>query len=167
MGAVFAGLGEGDDGDLEYGVVWPNPRFTGNGNGTITDNLTGLTWLKNANCFGTISWASALTSCNNLASGSCGLTDSSSAGDWRLPNVKELHSLVHYGFSIPTLPNAAGTGKWSSGDPFTDVQLGTYWTSSTFANYTTHAHDVSFYYGQVWTSDKINVFWGWPGRGGN
>ena len=34
------------------GVAWPNPRFTDNGNGTVTDNLTGLIWLKNANCFG-------------------------------------------------------------------------------------------------------------------
>lgn len=37
-----------DDGGLEKGVAWPNPRFTDNSNGTITDNLTGLIWLKNA-----------------------------------------------------------------------------------------------------------------------
>ena len=37
----------------QKGVAWPNPRFTDNGNGTVTDNLTGLIWLKNANCFGT------------------------------------------------------------------------------------------------------------------
>ena len=42
----------GDDGALQKGVAWPNPRFTDNGNGTVTDNLTGLIWLKNANCFG-------------------------------------------------------------------------------------------------------------------
>jgi hypothetical protein len=42
-----------DDGALQKGVVLPNPRFTDNGNGTITDNLTGLIWLKNANCIGT------------------------------------------------------------------------------------------------------------------
>ncbi len=34
----------GDDGDLEKGVAWPTPRFMDNGNGTITDNLTGLMW---------------------------------------------------------------------------------------------------------------------------
>ena len=43
----------GDDGDLEKGVPWPSPRFTDNGNGTVTDNLTGLTWLEDANCDGT------------------------------------------------------------------------------------------------------------------
>ena len=42
----------GDDGDLQKGVMWPVPRFTDNGSGTVTDNLTGLIWLKDANCFG-------------------------------------------------------------------------------------------------------------------
>ena len=40
----------GDDGDLERGVVWPDPRFTDNANGTVTDNLTGLIWSKLAKC---------------------------------------------------------------------------------------------------------------------
>ena len=79
--------GTGQDGELQKGVSWPDPRFTDNGDGTVTDNLTGLIWLKNANCFGQRTWANALSDCNNLASGSCGLTDGSSAGDWSLPNV--------------------------------------------------------------------------------
>ena len=44
------GYATGDDGALQKGVAWPNPRFTDNGDGTVTDNLTGLIWLKNANC---------------------------------------------------------------------------------------------------------------------
>ena len=51
----------GDDGYYQKGVAWPNPRFTDNGDGTVTDNLTGLIWLKNANCFGTRTWATALS----------------------------------------------------------------------------------------------------------
>jgi DNA-binding beta-propeller fold protein YncE len=39
---------DGDDGALQKGVVWPIPRFTDNQNGTVTDNLTGLMWIKNA-----------------------------------------------------------------------------------------------------------------------
>ena len=77
-----ASYATGDDGDFEKGVAWPNPRFTDNGNGTVTDSLTNLIWLKNANCFETRMWAQALTDCNGLASGSCGLTDGSSAGDF-------------------------------------------------------------------------------------
>ena len=50
----------GDDGDVQAGVAWPDPRFTDNGDGTITDNLTGLMWLKDANCFGSQTWTNAL-----------------------------------------------------------------------------------------------------------
>ena len=46
----------GDDGDLQQGVTWPDPRFRDNSDGTITDYLTGLMWLKDANCFGSMSW---------------------------------------------------------------------------------------------------------------
>ena len=44
----------GDDGDLQNGVALPAwyPRFTDNGDGTVTDNLTGLMWAKNANMAG-------------------------------------------------------------------------------------------------------------------
>ncbi len=40
----------GDDGDHMAGIAAPSPRFTDNGNGTVTDNLTGLVWLKDGNC---------------------------------------------------------------------------------------------------------------------
>ena len=64
------------------GVEWPNPRFTDNLDGTATDNLTGLIWLKDANCFGPRTWSDALSVCNGLADGSCWLTDGSDAGDF-------------------------------------------------------------------------------------
>ncbi len=31
-------------------VPWPDPSFTDRGDGTVKDNLTGLIWLKDANC---------------------------------------------------------------------------------------------------------------------
>jgi hypothetical protein len=70
-GDVIACPGTGHDGDVQAGVAWPFPRFTDNGNGTVTDHLTGLIWLKNADCFGQRTWSQALSDCNNLASGSC------------------------------------------------------------------------------------------------
>jgi hypothetical protein len=118
-----ASYGASDDGALQEGVAWPSPRFTDNGNGTVTDNLTGLLWLKNANCFGPVAWTAALTDANGLATGACGLTDGSTAGEWHLPNRKELMSLIDYSRSSPALP---------SGDPFTSVQSG-YWSSTTSA----------------------------------
>jgi hypothetical protein len=112
----------GMDGEIQKGIPWPTPRFTDNGDGTITDNLTGLIWLKNANCFGNNGmWFDVFSYSNSLANGSCGLSDGSSAGDWRLPNVRELHSLIDYGRDDPAL---------SSGHPFTGVQPKCYWTST-------------------------------------
>ena len=156
----------GDDGDLEKGVDWPSPRFTDNSDGTVTDNLTGLIWLKNANCFGTRTWATALSDANGLASGSCGLTDGSIAGDWRLPNVRELHSLIHYGVDSLALPNTAGTGKWTSGDPFTGVQSASYWSGTTYAAYTSEAWYVALRYGDVRSANTSNSLYVWPVRAG-
>lgn len=77
----------GDDGDLQRGVSWPDPRFTDNGGGTITDNLTGLMWEKTPSATARI-WTAALTYANGLAL--------AGHDDWRLPNRKELRSLVNY-----------------------------------------------------------------------
>lgn len=51
--------------------------------GTVTDG--NLVWLKNANCFETQVWPTAMDLAANLKSGSCGLRDGSTAGQWRLP----------------------------------------------------------------------------------
>ena len=178
-GTEIACTGTGQDGDLQKGVTWPNPRFTDNGDGTVTDNLTGLIWLKNANCASaTKDWATALSYSNALydgctncfgTAGDCGLSDSSTAGQWRLPNVRELQSLVHYGVYDPAVPNTAGTGKWAEGDPFTGVQSDDYWSSTTFASpsLTNYAWHVSLYYGFVnYTRKTYNVRYVWPVRGG-
>jgi hypothetical protein len=135
---------EGDDGDLQTGVPWPVPRFSINGDGTVTDSLTGLVWLRFAGCRvffpgdttggNRRSWSDALTAANLLADGYCGLSDGSKAGDWRLPNIRELESLIHYGFIQPSLPNTAGSGQLVEGDPFYgfDWEEVYYWTSSVF-----------------------------------
>ena len=157
----------GDDGDLEKGVAWPNPRFTDNGDGTVTDNLTELIWLKNANRpNSTQTWANAFTVCNNLADDGGNLTDSSVVGDWRLPNVKELESLINYGFYDPAIPNTAGTGQWSSGDPFTAVQSNYYWASTINASITSDAFTVYLVDGRISTPTKTNNYYMWPMRRG-
>ena len=148
----------GDDGELKKGIAWPDPRFTDNGNGTVTDNLTGLIWLKNANCFSTRNWATALTDANGLASGSCGLTDGSSAGDWRLPNRKELRSLIDAGKHSPALP---------TGHPFTSVQADFYWSATTYAGETLGAWIVDLSDGSVNIVNKTNIpYYVWPVRAG-
>jgi len=148
----------GDDGDLEMGVDWiTSTRFITGATGVVTDTLTGLVWLENANCFGTRNWAGALSDANGLATGYCGLTDGSSAGDWRLPNVRELQSLIDYGEYGPALPD---------GHPFTGVQSSYYWSSTTFAINTSYAWYVHLNIGNVYGGNGSNGYYVWPVRGG-
>lgn len=167
--------GAGDDGDLERGVVWPNPRFTKNGDGTVTDNLTGLVWLENANCASaTMNWTAALAFANTLFDGSvahnggdCGLDDGSAVGAWRLPNVREALSLRHWGVFLPAVPNSAGTGQWTEGDPFTGLLSDWYWSSTTVAVNTPTAWVVDMANGNVTNNNKTTSNWYvWPVRGG-
>jgi len=162
----------GLDGDIRAGVTVPSPRFTDNANGTVTDNLSGLIWLKNANCFGTQSLANALQAANALASVSCGLSDGSAEGDWRLPNVKELQSLIHFGFVGPALSNAAGTAQWREGDAFSaggafsNLQSNWYWSSTAWPGRPT-AWFVSLYDGFTFDAGVTNNthLHVWPVRG--
>lgn len=147
----------GDDGDLEKGVASPTERFTDKGDGTVKDNLTGLIWLKDANCFSESTWHNALSDCNALSTGSCGLTDGSSEGDWRLPNVNELISLVDRGRYLPAL---------SSGHPFSNVQSYYYWSATTnIPSPTLYAWVVSMSSGEVASRNKPFTYYVWPVRG--
>jgi hypothetical protein len=150
-------LNNREDGYLRPGVAWPSPRFRDNNNGTITDNATGLIWLKNADAFGLRTWAQALDDCAALASGAAGLSDGSTAGQWRLPNRKELMSLVDYGRSNPSLP---------SGHQFSSVQSAIYWSSTTDAGTTGNAWVVSITDGAVVSRSKTLTFPVWPVRAG-
>lgn len=131
-------------------------RFVDNGDGTVRDTNTGLIWLKDANCAelkdtdseGQADWETAKAATKALASGNCGLSDGSKAGDWRLPEILEFcsawegrqticpaeaapTSLIDRSLSgAPYLPNAAGTGLWSEGDAFVGVQSFTYWSAT-------------------------------------
>jgi hypothetical protein len=147
----------GDDGALQPGVASPSPRFVDNANGSVTDRLTGLTWLKDANCYGSQNWDTALQKANALAGGACGLSDGSEAGDWHLPNRNELWSLVDYGRSNPALP---------SGHPFTSVQSNIYWSSTSYASNTSYAWYVNVSSGTVNYGNKYSSYSVWPVRSG-
>ena len=60
-------------------------RYVDCGNGTVTDTVTGLVWLKQSNCLSSADWEAAKKAVAGLKDGSCMLTDGSSPGDWRLP----------------------------------------------------------------------------------
>jgi hypothetical protein len=147
----------GDDGDLQKGVVWSTPRFTGNmgsGAGTVTDNLTGLMWAKDADAIRPEDWEDALAYCNALILGG--------HDDWRLPNVKELLSLIDFGKNNPALPG---------GHSFDNVQAGLlsfYGSSTTNHGNTAHAWHVSMRSGNVDSIGKgpFPILHVWPVRGG-
>ena len=156
---------KGADGALEKGVAWPSPRFIDRGDGAVTDALTGLVWLQNATCTdtvggvnkeaGTLKWSQALAWSNALASGKCGLTDGSVAGDWRLPNLRELESLIDLSQSGPALPAVR---------PFLNVWSGYYWSSSTVALATSRAWTVNLNLGDPGRFGKATRQGVWPVR---
>jgi hypothetical protein len=154
QGFYPSSVATGDDGDLKKGVKYPDVRFTNNGNGTTTDNLTGLIWLHDANCFGVRTWENALTVCNDLKNRSCGLEDNSIEGDWRLPNIKELQSLIDYGVNSPAVKSGLRV----------QYAAGIYWSSTTY--FTLDAWHVSFNIGQVGYSRKTGNGYVWPVKGG-
>lgn len=180
-GAVIPCARSGQDGELQAGAAWPSPRFIDNGNGTVTDKLTGLIWLKEANCTDTVGgversdgllgWVSALAWSSGLANGKCGLSDNSVAGDWRLPNIVELRSLIDYSRYDPAL---------SDGHPFGNVRLNWYWSSTTNPITTTGAYNVGLGRGSIHVTVKYPAQYGasrvgdkgevplgvWPVRGG-
>ena len=155
-------VGTGQDGDIQAGVAWPNPRFTDNGDGTITDNLTGLMWTKNANLFNGINlWQKAL---DYIAGMNAVKYQNFGYKDWHLPNVNELKSLVDYEYFGPSLPQ---------GHPFSNTSSSGYWSSSSYAC-TPYcplplrcAWEVDMSYGSVDGTDKSGgggYFYVWPVR---
>jgi hypothetical protein len=111
----------GDDGDLKPGVAWPNPRFTAVTNGTeqtVIDNLTELEWIKEPELIGFKDWFEAIDFCNALVY--------AGYSDWRLPNIRELESLVSCGTYDPSLP---------VDHPFVGEFRGSFWTGVIFVPY--------------------------------
>ncbi|HPJ22050.1 MAG TPA: DUF1566 domain-containing protein [Clostridia bacterium] len=108
-------------GNEEYGIN----QFVDNGDGTITDLATGLMWLQSDDSL-TRNWEEALNYCETL----------SFAGydDWRLPNAKELQSIVDYTKS-PQTSNSPAIDDMFILTKIVDVNgnenYGFYWTSTT------------------------------------
>jgi len=110
-------------GNSDYGTN----DFQNNGDDTITDNNTGLTWMQTDSGTG-MPWAEALDYCENL--------DYAGYSDWRLPNAKELQSIVDYARS-PDTTNSAAIDPIFSVTAITDEGGNTnypfYWTGTTHA----------------------------------
>jgi len=132
---------------------WANynsERFTNNGDGTVTDNATGLMWVQNPSSAGigaTYNWASAIATCEAL--------DYASHTDWRLPNIKELISIVDYGrYSGDTQSDIAMADKTY----FPGIQANYYWSSTIYTPNTGGAIAIHFGNGDSWAKDRSSFY---------
>jgi hypothetical protein len=94
------------------------PSYTKNGNGTVSDNVTGLMWTQTVdrNGDGTINTADKLTLAKAVES--VGSVNVGGYTDWRLPTIKELYSLINFNGVDPMLGDTDATGL----TPFIDTR---------------------------------------------
>ncbi len=151
-GTMIPCAGTGQDGEIQAGVAWPSPRFTDNGDETVTDNLTGLMWTKDANLPGmTKTWQAAL---DYVAGMNAGINPNFGFTDWRLPNINELESLIDVGRYGPAFP---------IGHPFTDIQY-IYWSSTSYAYDSLYAWEILISDGRVEAEGKNGTNHVWAVR---
>lgn len=133
------------------GLQWPVPRFTVAGE-TADDLLTGLTWPLDANLSQfPLTWKESLDFVFAMNKNSTlGFTD------WRLPNRRELRSLISYQAKRPALPAA---------HPFHNVFLGWYWSSTTAAIQPSYAWYVHMDGARMFYGNKTQDCFVWPVRG--
>jgi hypothetical protein len=128
-------------------VYWQQ-KYTDNGNGTITDSKTGLTWQKETDS-NTKTWFEALNYAENL--------DFASYKDWRLPNIKELQSISEVNFTNPSVNPTY----------FPATSPSIYWSSTTlFAQDTLKAWNIDFGFGIASYSLKTEMHFVRCVRGG-
>ena len=141
----------GDDGDLQSGVEWPDPRFSDSG-GCLLDNLTGLLWAKTgSNGWQSRSWGEAIDYAKSLAWCGC--------STWRLPNINELESVLNIGSLSPY--------KWLYGYGFSDIGGAQFWSSTARAvdvgtqNPTAWVQEYTYFGRMVWAM-KGSWDYTWP-----
>jgi hypothetical protein len=135
--------------------------YSDNGDGTITDNRTGLMWEKLSDDGSlhdidtTYTWANAFAvkvAGLNGGGGFAGHTD------WRLPNRSELESVVNLGAVNPSVSAAFNTA-WAPGCTVTTcrcTQSGVYWSATTYQYSPSSAWHVVFNDGNVDANNKTN-----------
>ncbi|MEW6187323.1 MAG: DUF1566 domain-containing protein [Thermodesulfobacteriota bacterium] len=143
--------GSGQDGEFGKGIPWPEPRFHQKGE-MVSDLLTGLDWTKDANpAEFPLTWTEALQWVAEM-----NRERAFGFEDWRLPNRRELRSLLDHQTRKPIL---------SIGHPFQNVFQGWYWTSTTAVIQPSFAWYVHLEGGRMFYGGKNQAYLLWPVRG--
>jgi hypothetical protein len=142
----------GQDATFRIGQAWPEPRLAAVSEDLVRDELTGLLWTRKANFFDfPLTWDQALEEIRAMnREGFAGFSD------WRLPNRREMRSIISHGHIKPALP---------PDHPFTDVFIGWYWTSTTSAMAPDHAWYVHLEGARMFYGGKGQRYLAWPVRG--
>jgi hypothetical protein len=144
--------GSGQDAERRGGTEWQAESRFRLQEGSVRDTATGLVWLRDAGCSEfPLSWPEALDFVARMNRDRV-LGES----DWRLPNRRELRSLVSHQTSRPALPTP---------HPFQNLFLGWYWTSTTAVISPSHAWYVDMAGGRMFYGGKDQSFMVWPVRG--
>lgn len=139
---------------LDVRLVRGNPdygknQFVDNGDGTITDKATGLMWLKNDSTTA-MTWEKALAYAESM--------NTAGHSDWRLPNAKELQSLVDYSRSPDTTASAAIDPIFQTTNIGTaqKPEYGFYWTGTSHVEGGTGDYAVYVAFGRAlgWMQQK-------------
>lgn len=147
-GTVIPCENSGQDGEFRTGIQWPQERFVVDGQ-LVLDQLTGLQWLKNANpAEFPITWQEALDYISGM-----NREKKEGCSDWRLPNRRELRSLMAFEARKPALP---------AEHPFENVFLGWYWTSSTAAIHPAYAWYIHMEGARMFFGHKEQYCLLWP-----
>ena len=137
--------GTGHDGEIQAGATL---AYLDNGDGTITDVNTGLTWEKKSDDGSIHDKDTKYTWSDAFAVHVAGLNTANFAGhnDWRVPNVKELQSIVDYERTFPAVSPAFNTSCSGSCTVTTCscTVSDYYWASTTYALAPSYAWRVIF-----------------------
>ena len=141
----------GHDASFAVGTPWPQPRFELHDD-QVMDLLTGLIWCRNAGLAEfPLTWQEALDFVAIM-----NREQQFGQRDWRMPNRRELRSLLSLQTRLPALPEH---------HPFINVFDGWYWTATTAAISPAHAWYVALDGGRMFYGGKDQSFMLWPVRG--
>ncbi len=128
---------------------WIATTFTDNLNHTMTDNRTGLMWIKAPE--GASNWQNSMGYCDGLVF--------AGHADWRLPSINEFNGLFQ-GWTGTTL------GAWLNSQGFVVEPSTIYWTSSTNTDDTNNAWALILYTGDTFLQPRSYADYIWAVRTG-